>query len=328
MADKLIIVESPAKANTIKKFLGGNTKVVASMGHIRDLPKSKLGVNVEKNFEPEYINIRGKGDLIKSLKKDAKEAKKVYLATDPDREGEAIAWHLAHILEIDDTKGSRVTFNEITKTAVQKAIKEPRDIDKNLVDAQQARRVLDRIVGYKISPVLWKKVQKGLSAGRVQSVAVKLIVDREEEIEKFIPQEYWNIYVKLLDEKSKKIFEAKFYGKDNKKVEIHNKGQVEEILSNIKEAKYIVEVGKLCYNVPDYEKRITIDHASEISVCIFCLYGTADRAPCRCPHGAGHGSAGASFLHRMYSRQYAAGTHHLFLRPEGAALGLRQALHR
>ena len=240
MADKLIIVESPAKANTIKKFLGGNTKVVASMGHIRDLPKSKLGVNVENNFEPEYINIRGKGDLIKSLKKDAKEAKKVYLATDPDREGEAIAWHLAHILEIDDTKGSRVTFNEITKTAVQKAIKEPRDIDKNLVDAQQARRVLDRIVGYKISPLLWKKVQKGLSAGRVQSVAVKLIVDREEEIENFIPQEYWNIFATLQDKKTKKEFEAKFYGKDEKKQELHSKEEVDAILENIEKAKYII----------------------------------------------------------------------------------------
>ena len=187
MTDKLIIVESPAKANTIKKFLGGNTKVVASMGHIRDLPKSKLGINIENNFEPEYINIRGKGDLIKELKKDAKNSKKVYLATDPDREGEAIAWHLSNILNVDEKKVTRVTFNEITKTAVQKAIKEPRNIDINLVDAQQARRVLDRIVGYKISPVLWKKVRRGLSAGRVQSVAVKLIVDREEEIEKFIP---------------------------------------------------------------------------------------------------------------------------------------------
>ena len=240
MADKLIIVESPAKANTIKKFLGGNTKVVASMGHIRDLPKSKLGVNIEKNFEPEYINIRGKGDLIKSLKKEAKAAQKVYLATDPDREGEAIAWHLAHILEIEDTKGTRVTFNEITKTAVQKAIKEPRDIDKNLVDAQQARRVLDRIVGYKISPVLWKKVQKGLSAGRVQSVAVKLIVDREEEIEKFIPEEYWNIFAILQDPKSKKEFEAKFYGKDGKKQELHSKQEVDEILQKIEKAKFII----------------------------------------------------------------------------------------
>ena len=241
MTDKLIIVESPAKANTIKKFLGGNTKVVASMGHIRDLPKSKLGINIENNFEPEYINIRGKGDLIKELKKYAKSAKKVYLATDPDREGEAIAWHLSYILDVDKDKITRVTFNEITKSAVQKAIKEPRDIDVNLVDAQQARRVLDRIVGYKISPILWKKVRRGLSAGRVQSVAVKLIVDREEEIEKFIPEEYWNIYVKLLDEKSKKVFEAKFFGKDKKKQEIHSQEEVDEILSNIKNAKYIVE---------------------------------------------------------------------------------------
>ena len=241
MTDKLIIVESPAKANTIKKFLGGNTKVVASMGHIRDLPKSKLGINIEKNFEPEYINIRGKGDLIKELKKDAKSAKKVYLATDPDREGEAIAWHLSYILDVDKDKITRVTFNEITKSAVQKAIKEPRDIDVNLVDAQQARRVLDRIVGYKISPILWKKVRRGLSAGRVQSVAVKLIVDREEEIEKFIPEEYWNIYVKLLDEKSKKVFEAKFFGKDKKKQEIHSKEEVDEILAGINNAKYIIE---------------------------------------------------------------------------------------
>lgn len=241
MADKLIIVESPAKANTIKKFLGGSTKVIASMGHVRDLPKSKLGVDVEHNFEPEYINIRGKGDLIKELKKDAKTAKKVYLATDPDREGEAIAWHLSNILDVEKDKITRVTFNEITKTAVQKAMKEPRDIDINLVDAQQARRVLDRIVGYKMSPVLWKKVRRGLSAGRVQSVAVKLIVDREEEIEKFIPEEYWNIYVKLLDEKSNKTFDARFYGKDGKKQDIHNKEQVDEILENIKNAKYIVE---------------------------------------------------------------------------------------
>ena len=197
MTDKLIIVESPAKANTIKKFLGGNTKVVASMGHIRDLPKSKMGIDIENNFEPQYINIRGKASLINSLKKDAKDAKKVYLATDPDREGEAIAWHLAYILGIDPNSVCRVTFNEITKTAVKSGIENPRKIDLNLTDAQQARRVLDRIVGYKISPVLWKKVKRGLSAGRVQSVAVKLIVDREEEIEKFIPEEYWNIYLNL-----------------------------------------------------------------------------------------------------------------------------------
>ena len=240
MADKLIIVESPAKANTIKKFLGGSTKVVASMGHIRDLPKSKMGIDIEHDFEPEYINIRGKGDLIKSLKKEAKQAKKIYIATDPDREGEAIAWHLAKILEDEKDKIVRVTFNEITKTAVQKAIKEPRDIDINLVDAQQARRVLDRIVGYKISPVLWKKVRRGLSAGRVQSVAVKLIVDRENEIEKFIPEEYWNIYANLEDMKTKKEFEAHFYGKDGKKLEIHSNDEVQEILGNIKDAKYIV----------------------------------------------------------------------------------------
>ena len=240
MADKLVIVESPAKANTIKKFLGGNTKVVASMGHIRDLPKSKLGVDIEHDFEPEYINIRGKGDLIKSLKKDAKQAKKVYIATDPDREGEAIAWHLAYILKDEKNKISRVTFNEITKNAVQKAIKEPRNIDMNVVDAQQARRVLDRIVGYKMSPLLWKKVKRGLSAGRVQSVAVKLIVDRENEIEGFKPEEYWNIYAKLKDEKTKKQFEARFYGKNEKKLEIHSKQETDEVLEGIKNAKYIV----------------------------------------------------------------------------------------
>ena len=240
MTDKLIIVESPAKANTIKKFLGGSTKVVASMGHIRDLPKSKLGIDVENDFEPQYINIRGKGDLIKKIKKEAKEAKKVYLATDPDREGEAIAWHLANILDIEEDKITRVTFNEITKSAIQKAIKEPRDIDMDLVNAQQARRVLDRIVGYKMSPVLWKKVQKGLSAGRVQSVAVRLIVEREEEIQNFIPEEYWNINAILLDEKTKKTFNSRFYGKNGKKQELKNKEQVDEILENIKDAKFIV----------------------------------------------------------------------------------------
>jgi len=239
MVDKLIIVESPAKANTIKKFLGGKTKVVATMGHIRDLPKSKLGIKIENNFEPEYINIRGKATLINSLKKEAKQAKKVYLATDPDREGEAIAWHLAYLLNIPENEECRVTFNEITKQAVQEAIKKPRKIDMDLTDAQQARRVLDRIVGYKISPVLWKKVKKGLSAGRVQSVAVRLIVEREEEIEKFIPEEYWNIYATLLKGKSK--FEAKFTGKNNKKIELHSKEEVEVILKSIENAKYVVK---------------------------------------------------------------------------------------
>ena len=251
MADKLIIVESPAKANTIKKFLGGSTKVVASMGHIRDLPKSKMGIDIEHDFEPQYINIRGKGDLIKSLKKDAKSAKKVYLATDPDREGEAIAWHLAHILDIPEDSVCRVTFNEITKETVQESIKKPRTIDMNLTNAQQARRVLDRIVGYKISPLLWKKVKPGLSAGRVQSVAVKLIVDRENEIRNFIPEEYWNIYAKLLDEKSKKEFEARFYGKSGKKLELHKKEEVDEILNAVENGKYIVA------NVKEGEKKRT-----------------------------------------------------------------------
>lgn len=221
------------------------------MGHIRDLPKSKLGVDIEHDFEPEYINIRGKGDLIKSLKKEAKNADIVYLATDPDREGEAIAWHLAKILEIPEDSVCRVTFNEITKEAVKESIKQPRKIDMNLTDAQQARRVLDRIVGYKISPLLWKKVKPGLSAGRVQSVAVKLIVDRENEIRNFIPEEYWNIYATLLDEKSKQDFVAKFYGKNDKKVELHKKEEVDEILANIKNGKYIVT------NIKNGEKKRT-----------------------------------------------------------------------
>ncbi len=251
MADKLIIVESPAKANTIKKFLGGNTKVVASMGHIRDLPKSKMGINIEKDFEPEYINIRGKGELIKKLKKEALSAKQVYLATDPDREGEAIAWHLAYILGLDSNSNCRVTFNEITKETVKESIQKPRKIDMNLTDAQQARRVLDRIVGYKISPVLWKKVKRGLSAGRVQSVAVKLIVDREEEIEHFIPEEYWNIYATLTEPNSKKDFLATFYGKSGKKQELHTKEEVDKILSEIENGTYIVS------NVKKGEKKRT-----------------------------------------------------------------------
>lgn len=245
MIDKLVIVESPAKANTIKKFLGGKSKVVASMGHIRDLPKSKMGVNIENDFEPEYINIRGKASLINSLKKDAKDAKKVYLATDPDREGEAIAWHLAYILGIDPESVCRVTFNEITKDAVKNGINNPRRIDLNLTDAQQARRVLDRIVGYKISPVLWKKVKRGLSAGRVQSVAVKLIVDREEEIESFVPEEYWNINLIASDKKTKTKFNCKFVGKNEKKIELHSKEEVDGILADLEKAKYkVVDVKK------------------------------------------------------------------------------------
>ena len=239
MAYNLIIVESPSKANTIKKFLGNNYKVVASKGHIRDLPKSRMGVDIEHDFEPEYINIRGKGTLINELKKDAKDAKNVYLATDPDREGEAIAWHLAYILQIPDDSLCRVTFNEITKDFVQKSIKEPRKIDMNLTNAQQARRIMDRIVGYEISPILWKKVRKGLSAGRVQSVAVKLIVDREEEIEKFVPEEYWNINVILI--KNDEKFSAKLATLNGKKIELHNKQEVDNILKEIENANYIVK---------------------------------------------------------------------------------------
>jgi len=201
MAKTLVIVESPAKAKTIEKFLGkGHYTVKASVGHVRDLPKSKLGVDIENNFEPQYINIRGKGDVIKELKKEAKKSKKVYLATDPDREGEAISWHLAHILDLDETEECRIEFNEITKDAIKKAIKVPRSIDISVVDAQQARRVLDRLLGYQISPILWQKVRKGLSAGRVQSVTTKLICDREKEIKAFIPKEYWTIDVEAKTE--------------------------------------------------------------------------------------------------------------------------------
>ncbi|MBE5812725.1 MAG: type I DNA topoisomerase [Clostridiales bacterium] len=234
----LIIVESPAKSKTIKKFLGNNYKIAASMGHIRDLPKSQLAVDIENDFEPKYINIRGKADLIKSLKKDAKNAKKVFLATDPDREGEAISWHLAYLLDIPKENLVRITFNEITESAVKKAIAEPRDINMNLVDAQQARRVLDRLVGYQISPLLWKNVKKGLSAGRVQSVALKLIVDRENEIEKFIPEEYWSLTANLFHDK--KSFEAKLHGTKDGKIEISSQEEMNKILKDLEKAKYIV----------------------------------------------------------------------------------------
>ncbi|MCX7746989.1 MAG: type I DNA topoisomerase [Clostridia bacterium] len=241
MADYLVIVESPAKAKTISKFLGKGYKIEASMGHVRDLPKSQIGVDVEHEFEPKYITIRGKGDLISKLKKEAKNAKKIYLATDPDREGEAISWHLANLLKIDEEQKCRITFNEITKNAVKNAIKSPREIDMDLVDAQQARRVLDRIVGYKISPLLWKKVRKGLSAGRVQSVATRLICDREEEIQNFVPEEYWSIVSKLFQLKTKASFDAKFYGTASEKIELKTKEQVERILKEIENEKYIVQ---------------------------------------------------------------------------------------
>ncbi|MDA5519952.1 type I DNA topoisomerase [Streptococcus thermophilus] len=227
----LVIVESPAKAKTIEKYLGRNYKVVASVGHIRDLKKSSMSIDFENNYEPQYINIRGKGPLIKELKKEAKKAKKVFLASDPDREGEAISWHLSHILGLEPEDKNRVVFNEITKDAVKNAFAEPRAIDMDLVDAQQARRVLDRIVGYSISPLLWKKVKKGLSAGRVQSVALKLIIDRENEIKAFKPEEYWTIDGAF--KKGAKKFQASFYGLDGKKLKLNNNDDVKEVLSRI-----------------------------------------------------------------------------------------------
>ncbi len=240
-AKKLLIVESPAKAGTIKKYLGSDYKVLASMGHIIDLPKSQLGVDVENGFEPRYITIRGKGELLTQLKKEAKKADKIYLATDPDREGEAISWHLARALNIDAESKCRVTFNEITKSAVKSAIKEPRSIDMDLVNAQQARRILDRIVGYKISPILWDKVKKGLSAGRVQSVATRLICDREEEIENFTPEEYWSIEAELTDPKSKKSFTAKYYGENGKETKLSNAEETKKVTDDLKKAEFIVD---------------------------------------------------------------------------------------
>ncbi len=234
----LVIVESPAKAKTIKKFLGTSYKIEASMGHVRDLPKSQMGIDIENDFEPKYITIRGKGELLSKLRKEAKNADKVYLATDPDREGEAISWHLVTALNLENKDISRITFNEITKNAVKKSIKEARDIDMSLVDAQQARRVLDRVVGYTISPLLWQKVKKGLSAGRVQSVALRIICDREDEINSFIPEEYWTIEAVLKD-KNKKI-NAKFWGDTEGKIELKNNEQVESILKEIEKADFVV----------------------------------------------------------------------------------------
>ncbi|MBR3396502.1 MAG: type I DNA topoisomerase [Lachnospiraceae bacterium] len=240
MANNLVIVESPAKVNTVKKFLGSNYEVTASMGHIRDLPKSTLGIDTENDFEPKYITIRGKGQLVSDLKKAAKNADAVYLATDPDREGEAISWHLACALELDPKKMKRITFNEITKTAVKASLKQARELDMDLVDEQQARRCLDRMVGYKISPVLWKKVRRGLSAGRVQSVAVRIIADREDEINAFVPEEYWSLDAKLYTADKKKTFEAHFHGKGNRKTNLKCKQDVEEVRKTIEGAKYKV----------------------------------------------------------------------------------------
>ena len=231
----LIIVESPSKAKTIGKYLGSSYKVVASVGHVRDLPKSKLGINIENDFEPEYIAIRGKGDLIKELKKEAKQAQKIYLATDPDREGEAISWHLAYLLGIDPASDCRIVFNEITKDTIKNAVKNPRPIDLRLVDAQQARRVLDRLVGYQISPLLWRKIRRGLSAGRVQSAALKIICDRENLIKNFIPQEYWNIIVDF-----EKGFDAKLIEYKGKKLSVENREAAEKAVAELKQGSYVV----------------------------------------------------------------------------------------
>ncbi|WP_347132100.1 type I DNA topoisomerase [Staphylococcus hominis] len=243
MADNLVIVESPAKAKTIEKYLGKRYKVIASMGHVRDLPRSQMGVDVEDNYEPKYITIRGKGPVVKDLKKYAKKAKKIFLASDPDREGEAIAWHLSKILELEESKENRVVFNEITKDAVKESFKHPRGIEMNLVDAQQARRILDRLVGYNISPVLWKKVKKGLSAGRVQSVALRLVIDRENEIRNFKPEEYWSIEGEFRYKKSK--FTAKFLHYKNKPYKLKTKKDVEKITSELNDDAFeITNVNK------------------------------------------------------------------------------------
>lgn len=243
MGQSLVIVESPAKAKTIGKFLGKNYKVEASMGHVRDLPKSQIGVNIENNYEPKYITIRGKGKLIDALKKEAKKSDKIFLATDPDREGEAISWHLAHILGLGEKDKCRIEFHEITKSAVTDAVKHPRTINKNVVDAQQARRILDRLVGYQISPILWRKIKWGLSAGRVQSVAVKIVCDRQKEINEFVPEEYWTIISTL--KSGAKSFEAKLYSYKDEKLELKNKEQVDKIIEYLKDKEYIVENVKL-----------------------------------------------------------------------------------
>lgn len=244
MAKYLVIVESPAKVKTIKKFLGTNYEVDASGGHVRDLPKSQMGIGPENDFEPKYITIRGKGDVLARLRKEVKKADVIYLATDPDREGEAISWHLMKALKLDELKDKkvyRISFNEITKNAVKSSLKAPRQIDMNLVDAQQTRRILDRMVGYSISPLLWAKVKRGLSAGRVQSVALRMICDREEEINAFIPEEYWNLDADLTDGHAKKPLIAKFHGTADGKVAIHNKKELDQILKNLENAHYVVD---------------------------------------------------------------------------------------
>lgn len=240
MARYLVIVESPAKVKTIKKFLGSNYVVTASNGHVRDMPKSQMGIDIENDYEPKYITIRGKGEILAKLRKEVKKADKIYLATDPDREGEAISWHLSKALKLEDKKVYRISFNEITKNAVKASLKNPREIDMDLVDAQQARRVLDRIVGYKISPLLWAKVKRGLSAGRVQSVALRIIADREEEINAFIPEEYWTLDADLKVKGERKLLTAKFYGTEKNKMTISSKEELDEIMKEVENAEYSV----------------------------------------------------------------------------------------
>ena len=240
MAKYLVIVESPAKVKTIKKFLGSSYEVVASQGHVRDLPKSQLGFDPEHDYEVKYITIRGKGDLLASLRKEVKKAEKIYLATDPDREGEAISWHLYYALKLENKKVYRITFNEITKNAVKESLKHPREINLDLVDAQQARRVLDRMVGYRISPLLWAKIKRGLSAGRVQSVALRIICDREAQIDAFIPEEYWTLDVALKAEGEKNSLLAKYYGTTSGKINLTDKDQVDKVIADIKGKKFVV----------------------------------------------------------------------------------------
>ena len=240
MAKYLVIVESPAKVKTIKKFLGKNYEVVASNGHIRDLPKSQLGIDVEHDFEPKYITIRGKGDILAMLRKEVKKADKIYLATDPDREGEAISWHLSKALKLEGKNVSRISFNEITQNAVKASLKNPREIDMDLVDAQQARRALDRMVGYRISPLLWAKVKRGLSAGRVQSVALRIVCDREEEISAFIPEEYWSLDVSLAIKGEKKPVVAKLYGRKDDKIAIASSEEMDAVLAELKDKEFQV----------------------------------------------------------------------------------------
>lgn len=246
MAKYLVIVESPAKVKTIKKFLGSNYEVAASNGHVRDLPKSQLGIDVEHDYEPKYITIRGKGDILAKLRKEVKKAEKIYLATDPDREGEAISWHLLKALKLEDKKVYRIAFNEITKNAVKESLKNAREINTDLVDAQQARRMLDRMVGYRISPLLWAKVKRGLSAGRVQSVALRIICDREDEINSFIPEEYWTLDADFQVPGEKKPLTAKYYGTRDNKASISSREEMDKILAELKDAEFVVrEVKKV-----------------------------------------------------------------------------------